>query len=287
MKLLRHPTCRAVLGGCLRRLFTVLPDRLAWRLLRHRRGWTQFLPRGRTVRFHSYLSDLTVEVNTDYAIEREMLSGLYDPFTLGIIERFVRPGDTCIDVGANAGPITLALARQVAPDGRVWAFEPGAGAFARLERNLQLNPALAAVTTAVRMGISDREGDLRWVEDRDNPGNAGCLGVTAGEPVAGTSIDAFFDSRNLGRLTFVKIDVEGMEYEVLKGGLRTWDRCRPVLLFETLPAFEALRGRPLFAPIETLLRAVGYRLYRLDPDGQIRPTQVPELSANTLAIPES
>lgn len=279
--------CHVAWGTLLRQLFQVLPYSVSCALVRNRGGWARFFPSGHEFLFDSYLTDLRVIIDTRYPIEREMLSGVYDPSTLAVIDKFVRSGDCCLDVGANVGAITLALAKRVAPGGKVFAFEPGPVQYQRLQGNLKLNPALRDVVELLNMGLSDRAGSLRWIEDSQNPGNAGCLGVSSGEPVPGTTIDTFFHIHPPRSLRFVKIDVEGMEYEVIKGGLETWRTYQPVLYYETQKGFEALRGMPLFSRIETMLRNIGYGLYRLDADGMVRKTGGAELADNTIALPEA
>jgi FkbM family methyltransferase len=275
---------RIAVGMVLRHLLKLLPLSCSAALLRNRGGWARYYPTGRTLVFSHYLTDLTVRIDTDYPIEREMLSGVYDPPTLAVMQRFVRAGDTCIDVGANVGAITLALAQHVGPTGRVFSFEPGPELFRKLEHNLTLNPILQKRITALNQGLSDKEGNLLWIEDSGNLGNAGCMGVTSGEPVPGTTVDAFCRRQPLPALHFVKIDVEGMEYEVIRGGLATWAKYRPILYFETLKGFEEMRGLPLFARIETMLKEIGYSLYRVQADGTVCKTHYPDLSSNTMAI---
>ena len=256
-----------------------LPERRAFGVLH------QFPPHRRTV-LNDYLGDLRVHIDTVYPIERVMLAGRYEPDTEAMVMRFVRPGHVCVDAGANVGAITLALAKQAGREGRVFAFEPGPGNFERLLANLNLNPSLRGAVTPENVGLSDKDGTLRWRENADYPGNAGFCGVGEheGQPVRVTTLDHYFQSVTLARLDFVKIDVEGMELEVLRGATGILARHRPALYFETIAEFEAQRGMPLFAPIEALLRPLGYLLYRVEPGGQIAETRVPNLTVNTLAL---
>lgn len=265
----------------------VMPTRLTAELVRRRPRLAGHVPPGRELLFRGYLGDLSVRIDPVYPIERGMLTGRYDPTTLAVLERFVRPGDVCLDVGANVGAVTLALAKRVGPAGRVLAFEPGGFTFRRLTDNLALNPRFNGVVLPYRLGLSDTDGVLTWAEDANNRGNAGFLGVAegCGEAVPVVTLDGLFARETPGRVDFVKIDVEGMELEVIRGGARTWANYRPVLYYETLLNFEAQRGRPLFRPVEELLGALGYTFYRVGPGGSIRPTRYPNLSDNTLALP--
>jgi FkbM family methyltransferase len=242
------------------------------------------LPGGRTYLFAGYLGRLRVAVDPAYPIEREMLRNGYEPELARLLPGLVGPGACCVDVGANVGAVTLALAARAGPAGHVWAFEPGPPLFARLRRNVALNPDLASAITLVNRGVSDRAGVLLWNEDPANPGNAGLLDPV-GTPVPVVTLDDYFACAAPPRLDFVKVDVEGMEYEVLAGGREVWRRYRPALYFETLPAFDARRGGGLFSRIERLLADLSYRLYRPEPGGGLTRASAGEWGPNTLALP--
>lgn len=166
---------------------------------------------------------------------RVMTGNTYEEDTAYVIERFVKPGDVVLDVGANVGAIALLLAKKVAPSGKVYAFEPGLSNFNHLWKNLNLNPELKKVTLPINLGLSDCKGELSYVEDSRNRGNATLVNIDDKnywstsflenyglketiETVCLTTIDSFFNEYPLNRLDFIKIDVEGMEYNVLRGG---------------------------------------------------------------------
>lgn len=255
------------------------PAPLAELLVHRSPRWAGHLPPGKEIQFNRYLDDCTVIVDALYPIEREMLTGAYDPPTLKIIDRFVRPGFVAFDVGANVGALTLAMAKAGAT---VHAFEPGPPTFQRLERNVSLNPTLAGHITLCRVGLSDHVGVLKWAEDVNNRGNAGLLN-TEGVSVPVTTLDDYCRENAVTRLDFIKVDVEGLEYEVFKGASSVLRDLRPALYFETRYEFAAVRGFNIFAEIEGLLRQHGYRLYKTADD--ITETTSADLSENTLALP--
>ena len=218
-----------------------------------------------------------------------MLSGEYDPETAHVMRTFVEPGDVCIDVGANVGAHVLLLAKLVAPTGRIYAFEPGPPIFERLKTNLALNPGLSGVVTPERLGISDTEGKLFWNEDTGNRGNAHLRG-TAGIEVPVTTLDEYFARLPpRGRISFTKVDVEGMEYEVLHGAVGLLARDRPILYFETMRGARAIvikrSGKDPFTLLENLLVPLGYTLFRIN-GRQRRLTKVSadQFGNNTLAL---
>jgi FkbM family methyltransferase len=281
-------------GKYLKPFVPLLPSWLLSLVIKGRPALLDRVPPGRSLRWSNYLGDVVVWIDPANAIERKMLCG-YEPSVLRAVERFVAPGSHCIDVGANVGPVTLALARQVGASGRVLAIEPGPPYVARLRRNLQANPRLKDRVVILQAGISDTEGSLVWRPDPLHPFNAG-LSQVHGTAVPGevdvpvTMLDAVVAQQNWEGVDFIKIDVEGMELEVLRGARGTLELLRPVVLFETLEIFRrwhlAINGiADVFVEIERFLRALNYRLCDLRADGSLQEVTAAALPDNTLAIP--
>jgi FkbM family methyltransferase len=272
----------------------LLPSWLLSRLIRVRPDLLEHVPSGRTLRWAYYLGDIVVWVDPGNVIERTMVFG-YEPSVIRAVERFAAPGSHCLDVGANVGAVALPLARQVGPSGRVLAIEPGPPYLARLRQNLQENPKLADRVIILAAGLSETEKSLLWRPDPLHPFNARLsqvhLTAVPGElPIPVTTLDAAVARQGWERVDFIKIDVEGMELEVLRGARGTLEMLRPVVLFETLEVFRpghlAINGiADVFAEIEGYLRGLNYRLCDLRPDGSLQDVTAAALPDNTLAIP--
>ena len=209
---------------------------------------------------------------------------------LKVVKHLVKHGDTVVDVGANVGPLSFALAKRVVPDGRVYSFEPGSFLFRRLVNNINLNPGYEKVVKPYELGISAKKETRQWNEDSKNRGNAGFLFQQPNqqESTELTTLDDFVEEQSITSLHFIKIDVEGMEYEVIKGGLRTIEKHKPILYYETglyEKGFwaETLRGEKGILAIERLIEGLGYRFYKFE-SGELRETRYPDLSYNTLAV---
>ncbi|THD77452.1 MAG: FkbM family methyltransferase [Phenylobacterium sp.] len=169
-----------------------------------------------------------------------------------------------VDVGAHAGQFTKLFA-GMAPQGRVYAFEPSvyarsilkpAVAFNRL-RNVEIVPT----------GLSDQPGQATLstpVKERGGFGFglASLAGVSGGrvrsdQTVELQTLDGFAQRADLKRLDFLKADVEGWEAHVLRGGAQTLRRFRPALFLEL--SVEALgRAGETAPPIWDLLGPMGY-----------------------------
>lgn len=163
------------------------------------------------------------------------------------------PGHVAVEVGANMGCYTVGLARHVGPTGRVIAIEPQPPIFHCLCANMALNGLFNA--RCYPIGLGAQAGymmvpptDYRTTE---NFGGTSLLPSGPGTRVRVERLDDIFD---LPALRLLKIDVEGMEQQVLEGAEATIARLRPVIYVEND------RQEKSQALIEYLL-SLGYRLW--------------------------
>lgn len=160
------------------------------------------------------------------------------------------------DVGANVGTTTLFFARCV-PRGHVHSFEPSLQMREVLQRNIALNGITNVSVHA--FGLSDRasKGSLQLAH-AGNPGSAFFIdGGDGGDVVDVRTMDAGMAGH--APPTFVKIDVEGLELRVLRGGANTITAHRPALIVEINRAALERAGTDTDA-VAALLRQWGYRL---------------------------
>lgn len=158
---------------------------------------------------------------------------VYGEFSEGecqVFRQFVRPGATVVEVGANIGSHTVPLAQLVGTRGCIHAFEPQRIVYQTLCANIALNNLTNVY--AYQLAVSDRKGSLFVPKlDYGQLNNFGGLSLgeyNSGEPVAMIHLD----SLELPTLQLLKLDVEGMEHSVLMGGLKTIQRCKPILYVE-------------------------------------------------------
>ncbi|HEY7299470.1 MAG TPA: FkbM family methyltransferase [Xanthobacteraceae bacterium] len=179
----------------------------------------------------------------------------YGEISRGEAELFgqlLRPSMTAVEIGANIGVHTIALARFVGPQGSVVAFEPQRIVFQMLCANLALN-ALTNVTAY--QSAAGRAPDFLMVPRLDyaKPGNFG--GVSLGSAEQGERVSVVtIDSLALPSCELLKIDVEGMERDVIEGAMNTIQKFRPRMYVEN---DRAEKSRAL---INRLL-GLDYRLY--------------------------
>jgi FkbM family methyltransferase len=157
----------------------------------------------------------------------------YGEFSYGEAElfaKFLAPGMIIIDAGANIGVHTLCFARIAGMTGAVFAFEPQRIVFQELAANMALNSILNV--NCIHAALGEREGSIVIPSlDYEKEANFGGLALgnfTDGEDVRLTTID----SLRLKQVHFIKIDVEGMEKDVLLGAAATIRRSKPILYVE-------------------------------------------------------
>ena len=183
--------------------------------------------------------------------------GEFSEHEVKLFEAFCAPGNVIVDVGANIGTHTLAFSRLVGPTGRVFAYEPQRIVFQTLCANLALN----SITNVecIQKGLGAEVGQVLIPDINYNqPGNFGGIAIdkfTTGNKVEIVKLDALI---NLPRLNFIKIDVEGMEGNVISGALKVIHKFKPILYVENdrLDKSKALIK---------LIRSLDYRIFWHNP----------------------
>ncbi len=224
--------------------------------------------------------ELDLNEGIDFSI---YLLGAFEPGTANTLQKLVKPGDIVFDIGANIGAHTLGLAQSVGPSGRVYAFEPADFAFAKLRRNLALNPELEARTHPQQLLLAATPSEkaepeiyASWPLEEDDsvhPKHRGRLVSTAHATV--DTLDAFVARQEIMRLDLIKMDVDGHELPVLQGGRETLRRFQPLLVMEMSPYVHAEQHQS-FADFVELLKSASYSLRNTD-SGKAVPLDAAEL----------
>jgi len=213
--------------------------------------------------------------------------GLHD-----FLERNVRPGMVCLDVGANLGEAAMHMARKTGFSGRVLAFEPVPPVRARLEQHVAHN-GLGDVIRVESLALSSGEGRVTMSyasAAEPNQGMGSMVRVDNEDTalrieVATQSLDALVTARGLTRIDLIKIDVQGAEPLVLSGARETLAHFSPDLLLEVSPEdlrFMGTDSRALCAGVE----ALGYSLFEIADNRSLRSLRAaevtPDFAADTL-----
>jgi FkbM family methyltransferase len=152
----------------------------------------------------------------------QMAMGSYEPAKQAMIRRHLRPGMTFIDVGANLGYFTLQAARIVGNSGRVIAIEPAPQNFSLLQKSIALSGY--SNTIALPIALSDRDGSAGLqILGRSTEHTLAPLKVTdlPRVVVETRTLDSVVAEQKLSRVDMLKIDVQELEIEVIRGAERT------------------------------------------------------------------
>ena len=183
------------------------------------------------------------------AIENRIQNGLYEWPEISIMKPFVFPGKTALDVGANNGVYSLVLSGDTSPanqgeysKGKVYAFEPHPENFKRLVKNINLNNKKNNIICH-QIGLGDIK-DTGYYRDADLSSNSGGYGLNKsdsnGLKIETTTIDEFVTEFSISNIGFIKIDVEGWEDKVLKGGNNSIKRYKPNMLIEFIGTRDSI-----------------------------------------------
>ena len=178
----------------------------------------------------------------------EGAQGVWEPHVTNLMARLIQNDDVCLDIGANVGVYTLVMS-DLARQGRIHAFEPCSMNFNFLRKNIMDNQVSNAIPFKLALGNKVGPGNFHYLpefagcsfaEDKtvdadpdriiQRAWNSRWLRQT--ESVEFTTLDKWAEEHSIDRIDFIKMDVEGSEYFVLKGGETIFRKFKPILFTE-------------------------------------------------------
>ena len=183
-----------------------------------------------------------------------MLLRRYELTERRLMQGFLAPGQTILDVGANVGYATRFFAKQIGRSGRIHAFEPNPLIFPLLQKNV----ARFQNVEVYNLGLSTAAGEIPLFLAGDNHFVGGfspdyavrqlAYGTKKSPDSVSTRVaqgDVFLRAHGIERVDVVKIDVEGWELRVLSGLESIISRSRTLVIFcELNPVAQECAGRP-------------------------------------------
>lgn len=188
---------------------------------------------------------------------------IYRPVFEGSLKRYSI--DTVIDVGANTGQFAREIHKMLPAAKRIYSFEPLKDIFSTMEKNCADIPGFKAFNIA----LGNQDGTTEIKRSAYSPSSSllvmGALhkrrypktAETRKQTISVKKLDTIASELDLSGNVLIKMDVQGFEGEVIKGGTSTIAKAK-VLLLETSFA-ELYEGQPLFDDIYRLLRPLGFR----------------------------
>jgi FkbM family methyltransferase len=185
-------------------------------------------------------------------------SGTFEPKMELIINKYLKPGMQAIDIGANIGYHTFRMAKLVKPTGWVFAIEPTTWAFERLIHNASLNSELTNIKF-IKVGLAENDLGGTKINFQSSYQLNGKKEKNE-ELIELKKLDTLASELKLTHLDFIKLDVDGYESKIIKGGINVLQKFKPKLLFEFTPS-EIINMGDQPSILIGLLQSIGYQLF--------------------------
>jgi FkbM family methyltransferase len=183
---------------------------------------------------------INMELDPYDLVSRAILqTGEWEPQSVKAMTEHLSTGGTFIDVGAHIGYYSLKAANIVGANGHVVAVEPNPQTLPKLQANIAASSARVVGVWPVACAGSESTLEF-YAAPRSNTGESSLSKenasqdspATAKYSVRGRPLDAIVKEAKLDHIDVIKIDVEGAEFEVLKGATQTLADYHPVLIVE-------------------------------------------------------
>jgi len=194
----------------------------------------------------------------DKGLARELLRHrIHEPLSTGIMKEILKPGQVVIDIGANIGYYAFLEAKRVGESGRVYCLEPAPENFNLLQKNVVANQynnmevfnAAAGAETGTGTIYLSKSHNQHALVSENVSGSAGSA------PVMIYSLDDFLKGKPDPDL--IRMDVEGLELDILKGMKSMLAQKKPLKLFiEVHGFFLKEKVREFF----TILKVEGFKI---------------------------
>jgi FkbM family methyltransferase len=190
----------------------------------------------------------------------------YEADNYKFLQQQLKKSDHVIDIGAHLGLFSASSSQLVGSQGKIICFEPTPGTYSVLKETLRLNHCDNVI--AVQAAVSDKVGTATFYVSH----TAGCNSNSLVKKGTGTQLSGYdvqlltidsVVSEHLLQPKLIKIDAEGAEFDVLKGGVATFRQYKPVLILGLHPAFIQTKGDSL-AGIWDLLEQQSYQVKLAD-----------------------
>jgi FkbM family methyltransferase len=214
------------------------------------------------------INGITYELDLSESIEASLYySGVYELETLKCLQQYINKNMTVFEVGANIGSHSFEIAKLLQEgSGKLYCFEPTDYAFAKLMRNHQLNNFTNI--TFEKLAFSDSESSevITPTTSLDTMAFAASWDIKDGssknateQNILFTTLDKYVHKTGIQQLDVLKIDVDGYEFKIIKGGYETISRLHPVIIIELSECLLHYVGDRL-EDLLSILYSLGYTI---------------------------
>ncbi|GLU52492.1 FkbM family methyltransferase [Dyadobacter frigoris] len=186
---------------------------------------------------------------------------------INFFKKFIPRGSFCIDIGTNIGDTTVPMAVAAGKTGTTLGFDPNPHVFKILEANVTLNKEKTNIIP-FNYAITKEDGEFYYSSSEASFGNGGISNEIISEQgefqlpqkIKGINLQNFLEKNYadlLPKLSFIKVDVEGADKEVIRSISELLIKYKPVLIAEVFSKSSAEDRTELF----DLVASLGYTLY--------------------------
>lgn len=187
--------------------------------------------------------------------QSEMLNGVYDKFLFDYIDKLDLKNKTIFDIGTHVGYHSLYFSKLVGENGKVYAFEPNTFNIDRIKINLSKNENIKNIYLK-EVAVSDQEGEEEFLFSDNIEGGTSSGGfLDNSDPlwkkevyvnetgfkkvkVKTVTLDSLIEENVKNRPALLKIDVEGAENLIMRGGMKFLEEYKPTILMEVHSMFN-------------------------------------------------
>jgi hypothetical protein len=224
------------------------------------------------------INGITYELDLREIIDSSLyFTSTYEVKIDRLFDKYVKPGSTVVDIGANIGLHTLRSALLTGEKGKVIAIEPSKWAINKLRRNLELNPFLGSSVTVLKVALGAQPQKSSTIGFQSSYRLSG-RNLISPEVVDVLTLDQAIQQSELSVIDVIKIDVDGHEVDILLGSIFSLSKFLPTLIIEFTPSFSA-NYLSEFSHLSSAMTQMGYEAFTdegvLIPNLEERLAQLP------------
>lgn len=222
---------------------------------------------------------------------RLYFTGSWELETVQAIKKTIKPGDVVIDIGANIGCHALLCSKLVGATGKVIAFEPTKRAYEKLAKNKYLN-SFAQNIQLEKIVVSDQTIKEQTVRINSSWQTFGVQSPLEEEIVDFITLDEYVGKSDFSKVNLIKIDVDGYEYKIIRGALKTLAKHKPYLILE-LGSYTLAGVGDSLVDLVDILFYLNYKIvwdkdwYVFKSPEEVIKTVPPDATINVICFPDN
>ena len=207
-------------------------------------------------------------IDNDEGISTELqIYQSHEPLTTHLMIKELKQDMFCLDLGSNIGYYAVIESNIVGESGKIFAIEPTKYAFEKMKKNFDLNQEFAKNIYPEQIFLSTLNKKLplgvysSWNLDLNSEQHSKHKGIKK-ETIDSKiyTLDEFTDLKNIKDVDFIKLDVDGFELDVIKGGSKYLKMFKPPIFMELAPYLYNEFGYSIDELINNL-RSLNYEFY--------------------------